>query len=171
MAAGEDGAQVWGVQAGGGGVAQTKQPCPTGLLHDAELCEGNIQDSGHTSTYWHRVSWQPSRWGRLGSHPNWTWQRSHSHSCLWWQSYSWSAGGWCSAHTHVVTRCLSCGWNLRNEGKTQGQGSVQAVAFVGDLGYQGGTSSLHPPHSNQKGKDPVIHVQGLVVLSVIKMGS
>lgn len=44
--------------------------------------------------------------------------------------------------------------------------SIQAVAFVGDLGYQGGTSPLHPPHSNQKGKDPVIHVQGLVVLSL-----
>lgn len=36
----------------------------------------------------------------------------------------------------------------------------------GDLGYQGGTSPLYPPHSNQEGKDLVIHVHGLVVLSL-----
>lgn len=35
-------------------------PAQLASLHDAKLCKGNIEDSGHTSTYWHRVSWQLS---------------------------------------------------------------------------------------------------------------
>ena len=105
----------------------------------------------HIFTYWHRVSWQLSRWGRWGSRPNWTWQQCRIHSYLWWPSYSWSAAGWCSAHTHVVTRCLSCGWNLRGGGESKVEGGIQVGGGPGRPGERRSLSLAPSPHPKGKG--------------------
>ena len=121
--------------------------------HNAQvLKQKNVQKHRtHIFTYWHRVSWQLSRWGRSGSRPNWTWQQCRTHSYSWWPSYSWSAGGWCSAHTHVVTRCLSCGWNLRGGGESKDEGGIQVGGGPGRLGERRPLALAPSPHPKGKG--------------------
>lgn len=126
--------------------------------------ENVLKHRTHISTYWRRASWQLSRWGRLGSHPNWTWQQCRIRSCSWWRSYSWSAGEWCSARTRVAIRCLSCGWNLRVGAKPGVRVVVAWVAILEDWGKEG--LCFLPPRHIPDGRDWVIHVRGLVVLAL-----